>query len=132
MNRRDFMKTTMLAGATAAVTRQAGAGQKPSGPITVGVIGCGARAHQHLQDIGSIPDVEVVAVCDAYTGRADRAKARTGGRATIVTDYREILANPAIEAVFVVTPDHWHKAMTIEALAAKKDVYLEKPMSYSI
>ena len=79
-----------------------------------------------------MPDVEIVAVCDAYAGRAERAKARTNGRAAIVADYKAILANPAIDAVFIVTPDHWHKTMTVEALAAKKDVYLEKPMSYSI
>jgi len=132
MNRRDFMKTTMLAGATAAVARPTAAQQKPGERITVGFIGCGARAHQHLQDIGAMADVEVLAVCDAYTGRAERAKARTNGRAAIVADYKEILANPAIDAVFIVTPDHWHKAMTVEALAAKKDIYLEKPMSYSI
>jgi predicted dehydrogenase len=132
MNRRDFMKTTMLAGTAAAVARPTSAAQKPSERVAVGFIGCGARAHQHLQDLGSMPDVEIVAVCDAYAGRAERAKARTNGRAAIVADYKEILANPAIDAVFIVTPDHWHKTMTVEALAAKKDVYLEKPMSYSI
>ena len=79
-----------------------------------------------------MPGVEVVAVCDAYKGRAERAKSRTGGRATIVQDYHEILAMPGVDAVFIVTPDHWHKTMAVEALAAKKDIYLEKPMSYSI
>jgi predicted dehydrogenase len=133
MNRRDFMKTTVLAGATASVARSAHAQTvSPSEKIAVGFIGCGARAHQHLQDLGRMNDVEVVAVCDAYTGRAQRARERTGGRATIVKDYKEILANPAIDSVFIVTPDHWHKTMMIEALAAKKDIYLEKPMSHSV
>ena len=132
MNRRDFMKSTVVAGATAAFARPVEAAVAPSDRITVGFIGCGARAHEHLDDVKAMAGVEVVAVADAYAGRAERARARTGGRAAIVGDYREILANPAVDAVFVVTPDHWHKAMVVEALAAKKDVYVEKPMSYSI
>jgi predicted dehydrogenase len=132
MNRRDFMKSTVVAGATAAFARPADAAVAPGDRLTVGFIGCGARAHEHLDDVTSMSGVEVVAVADAYTGRAERARARTGGRAAIVGDYREILANPGIDAVFVVTPDHWHKTMVVEALAAGKDVYVEKPMSYSI
>jgi len=132
MNRRDFMKSTVVAGATAAFARPADAAVAPGDRLTVGFIGCGARAHEHLDDVTSMSGVEVVAVADAYTGRAERARARTGGRAAIVGDYREILANPGIDAVFVVTPDHWHKTMVVEAVAAGKDVYVEKPMSYSI
>ena len=132
MNRRDFMKSTVVASATAAFARPVEAAVAPSDWITVGFIGCGARAHEHLDDANPMAGVEVVAVADAYAGRAERARARTGGRAAIVGDYREILANPGIDAVFVATPDHWHKAMVVEALAAKKDVYVEKPMSYSI
>ena len=133
MNRRDFMKTTVIASATAALARPGEAKTvAPSDRLAIGVIGCGARAHEHLQNLVEMPGVEVVAVCDAYKGRAERAKSRTGGRATIVQDYHEILAMPGVDAVFIVTPDHWHKTMAVEALAAKKDIYLEKPMSYSI
>jgi predicted dehydrogenase len=132
MNRRDFMKSTVAAGATAAFARPGEAAVPPSDRLTVAFIGCGARAHEHMDVVTSMAGVEVAAVADAYTGRAERARMRTGGRATIVRDYREILANPGIDAVFVVTPDHWHKTMVVEALAAKKDVYVEKPMSYSI
>jgi predicted dehydrogenase len=132
MNRRDFMKTTAMAGATAALARSSEAAVPPGDRITVGFIGCGARAHEHMDAVTAMTGVEVVAVADAYRGRAERARVRTGGRATIVSDYHEILANPSIDAVFIVTPDHWHKTMSVEALAAKKDIYLEKPMSYSV
>jgi predicted dehydrogenase len=132
MNRRDFMKSTVVAGATAALARPADAAVAPSDRVTVGFIGCGARAHQHLDDVTSMQGVEVVALADAYTGRAERARVRTGGRATIVRDYHEILANPGVDAVFIVTPDHWHKTMAVEALAARKDIYIEKPMSHSV
>jgi predicted dehydrogenase len=132
MNRRDFMKTTVMVGATTAFARPTTAAVPPGDRLAVGFIGCGARAHQHLQNVVGMPGIEVVAVADAYQGRAERARARTGGRARIVTDYHEILADPGIDAVFIVTPDHWHKTMTVEALAARKDIYLEKPMSYSV
>ena len=74
----------------------------------------------------------MVALCDAYTGRLDRARARTGGTATVFQDYRALLASPSVDAVFIATPDHWHKTMAVDALAAGKDVYLEKPMSFVI
>lgn len=132
MNRRDFMKTTMIAGAAMTGSRTRAFALPPGERLTVGFIGCGARAHQHIEDIVGMNGVEIVAVCDAYKGRAERARARTGGRAAIVADYHEILANPSVDAVFIVTPDHWHKTMAVEALQAKKDIYIEKPMSYSI
>ena len=133
MNRRDFMKTTVLATAgTAVASRQATARTAPSDRLRVGFVGCGARAHQLLQVAVEMPDVDVVALCDAYTGRLDRARARTGGKATVYKDYRELLASPSVDAVFIATPDHWHKTMAVDALSANKDIYLEKPMSFAI
>ena len=119
--RRDFMKTTVLA-----TRRHCGGGAArrpataPSDRLRVGFIGCGARAHQLMQAVVAMPDVEVVALCDAYTGRLDRARARTGGKATVYKDYRELLASPSVDAVFIATPDHWHKTMAIDALAAQQ------------
>ena len=135
MNRRDFMKHTVLTGAAAAVSAGSarGAGPVPAGErVTLGVVGAGARAQQLIDAAQQIPGVEIVAVCDAYTGRATRALARTGGRAAIARDARELLARPGLDAVIVGTPDHLHKVLTVAALDAGKDVYVEKPMTYTI
>jgi predicted dehydrogenase len=96
------------------------------------LIGAGARGQELLQTVLQIAGVEVVALCDAYTGRAARARARTNGLATIYQDYREILGRKEIDAVIVATPDHWHKTMVIEAVQAGKDAYVEKPLTYAI
>ncbi len=134
MNRRDFMKTTVLAGAAAAIgTRAEGAGVQPANErIQAGFIGCGARAQQLMDAVVEMPGIEVIGLADAYTGRLERAKARTGGRATIYRDYKELLASRDIDAVFIATPDHWHRAMAVDALAAKKDIYIEKPFSFTV
>jgi predicted dehydrogenase len=133
MNRRDFMKTTVLAGAAASVaTRAAASTAAPSERVTTAFIGCGARAQQLLEAAMAVPGVEVVGLSDAYTGRLDRAKARTGGRAMVYKDYRELLAAPGIDTVFIATPDHWHRTMAVDALAAKKDIYIEKPFSFTV
>ena len=133
MNRREFMKTTVLASAAGAIASRAAAGTvQANDRIQVGYIACGARAHQLLDATMAVPGVEVVGLCDAYAGRLERAKARTGGRAVIYRDYKELLASPAIDAVFIVTPDHWHKTMALDALAAKKDIYIEKPLSFTV
>ena len=134
MDRRQFMKTTVLAGAaTALASKAAGAGRvQANDRIQVGYIACGARAHQLLDATLAVPGVEVVGLCDAYQGRVERARARTGGRARVYADYHELLASPEIDAVFIVSPDHWHKTMTLDALAARKDIYIEKPFSFTV
>ena len=98
MNRRDFMKTTVLASAaTAMAGSRATAATAPSDRLRIGFIGCGARAQQLMQAALAMSDVEAVALCDAYTGRLDRARARTGGKATVYKEYRELLASPAVD-----------------------------------
>lgn len=122
----------MLATAgTTMAARRGSAATAPSDRLRVGFIGCGARAQQLMQAVADMPDVEVVALCDAYSSRIDRARARTGGKATIYKDYRAVLAS-TVDAVFIATPDHWHKTMAIDAVSAGKDVYLEKPMSFAL
>jgi predicted dehydrogenase len=133
MNRRDFMKSTVMATTvTAAAGRRVSATTAPSDRLRVGFIGCGARAQQLMQAVVGMPDLEVVALCDAYTGRIDRARARTGGKAIVYKDYRDLLSSSSVDAVFIATPDHWHKTMAIDAVGANKDVYLEKPMTFAI
>ena len=100
--------------------------------ITVGMMGVGARAQELLEATRSLPDVEIVGVCDAYKGRVERAIERTGDRAKNYEDYREIIADPTIDAVLIGTPDHWHAPMILESLRAGKHVYVEKPMTYGV
>jgi predicted dehydrogenase len=104
----------------------------PNGRITVGFIGVGARAHQVIDDISKIPGVEIVALCDAYKGRLEHAVEMTKGRAKTYKDHRELLAAPGIDAVYIGTPDHLHKQHAIATVEAGKDVYIEKPLAYTI
>ena len=76
--------------------------------------------------------VEIVSVTDAYRGRLERAVERTQGRAKTVPDYREIFDDPAIDAVIIASPDHWHARQCIQALNAGKHVYCEKPLTYTV
>ncbi|MEW5979989.1 MAG: Gfo/Idh/MocA family oxidoreductase [Acidobacteriota bacterium] len=133
MNRRRFLGST-AAGLVLSGSRMglADNGTSPANRVTVGMIGVGARAHQLIRAIQDVPGTEIVAVCDAYKGRVERAVDRTQARAKAVADYRAILADPSIDAVVISTPDHWHKTMVIDALKAGKDVYVEKPLTYVI
>ncbi|HKX32749.1 MAG TPA: Gfo/Idh/MocA family oxidoreductase [Blastocatellia bacterium] len=141
INRREFIKWSAAAGTTIgaglnlkarASTFSSDRDDSPNGRITLGFIGVGARAHDVMSDVVKMPGFEVVAVCDAYQGRLERALERTGGRAKVYKDHRELLAAPGIDAVYIGTPDHWHKDHAIAALNAGKDVYIEKPLTYTI
>lgn len=130
--RRDFLKTSAVSAgilSAASRTRILGANDR----LNVGLIGCGGMGNSHLNDLLGKADeyqCRVVAVCDVYRRRLNKAKERTGGDAYM--DYRELLARPDIDVVFIVTPDHWHSKISIEAMAAGKHVYVEKPMTLTI
>jgi predicted dehydrogenase len=102
------------------------------GMIGVGIMGTGhlrAFVRQQEQD----KDIEVAAVCDVYQRHRERAKAisRLEDK-DIYVDYRELLARPDIDCVLIATPDHWHAQMAIDAFAAGKDVYLQKPSTLTV
>lgn len=125
--RREFVAGGALAAAAAAGAAPA---PGPNDRVQVGVIGCGARSHELMRHLMTAGGAEITAVCDAYQGRMERAVERVGGKARKVTDYRGILNDKSIDAVMIVTPDHWHKTMVMEAIAAGKDVYCEKPLTF--
>ncbi len=141
INRRQFIQRSLVGAAAAplvvhTLTNEVAASTEavtPNDRIQVGVIGVGARVQSGLLDAAlAVPGVEVIGVCDAYKGRVARALERPGNKAKDYGDYRAMLADKSIDAVVIATPDHWHKQQTIEALAAGKDVYLEKPMTLTI
>jgi predicted dehydrogenase len=102
--------------------------------LRVGIIGCGGLAQgAHIPSLMKMKDadnVEIVAVCDVYQKRLDQAATTTG--AAPVKDYRAILDRKDIDYVAIVTPEHWHARMTLDAADAGKHIYCEKPMTWSI
>ncbi len=136
MDRRTFLAGTLATAAAArlhASAQGAGSAEPASDRVRIGFAGMGARAQELVDAIAaSGANAEVVALCDAYRGRAERGKARAGGRAAIVDDYRRLLDDRNIDAVFIATPDHWHSRMAIDAVSAGKDVYIEKPMTFTV
>lgn len=100
--------------------------------VRLGFIGLGIRGTYLLESFTSVPGVRAVVGCDAYTGHLDRAKEITGGKIETTRDYRAVLDRKDIDAVVIATPDHWHHRMTLDALAADKHVFIEKPLTWSI
>ena len=101
--------------------------------INVGVIGAGGMGFGHIKMLKPRSDVKIVAVSDIYTRRKQRAKDFLGlSDKDIHHDYHDLLARSDVDAVFIVTPDHWHYRMSIDALDAGKDVYVQKPMAHRI
>jgi len=96
--------------------------------INLALIGCGIQGIYDTNAALKIAGVKLVAVCDLYTGRLDRAKELWGYDFFTSRDYRMLLERMDIDAVIVATPDHWHKKITIEAMESGKAVYCEKPM----
>jgi len=141
INRREFLEAA-LATAAAAQARPMFAGetrarvQGANDRIRVGIIGCGNRGNQVATDWMKHKDSVFIAACDVAKDRLDSTAARLGetqgNKLETYEDYRRILERKDVDAVFIATPDHWHSPMTIEAIAAGKDVYCEKPVSNEI
>ena len=75
---------------------------------------------------------QLIAACDVYEPRRDEVRERSKGIASTHLDYRDILARKDVDAVIIAAPDQWHVKMACDALAAVKDVYLEKPVTHTI
>jgi len=103
-----------------------------SDQIGVGFIGSGIRGTQLIEDFKLIPGLKFLAVCDVYDGCLERAKEQLGDSIRTSKDYRTVLDRKDIDAVVIATPDHWHKRMVLDALAAGKHVYIEKPLTWSL
>lgn len=126
MNRREFVRTT--AGALLATSRALGANDR----IRVGLIGTGGRCMYLAELLKGLPGNEIVAACDIYEPHRLEAAEKMGPQAKPVKDYREVLNRSDIDAVVIGAPDHWHVPMTLDATAAGKDVYVEKPVTHTI
>ena len=101
--------------------------------LRVGVIGAGQRMGTLLDCAEKSGPHTLVAVADPYKPRYESVlKREAGASATTHTDYHPILDNKEIDTVFIATPDHWHVRIAVDALAAGKDVYLEKPVTHTI
>lgn len=103
-------------------------------PVGLAVIGLGPRGREILTALARVgPVANVVAICDDFKAPVFVKKAQAiAPKAALVTDYRQVLSNPAVNAVFIATPTHLHKQIALDALAAGKHVYCEAPLAHTI
>jgi len=131
LNRRQFLRTagqsaTALA-AVSAVAPSILSAPSPNRTIGVGCIGIGTRGGDLMNAVVAVPGVKVVAVCDVYEAHRQKGLRRSRNPdAKAYEDYRELLADPRVDAVIIATPDHWHCQMVLDAVKAGKDIYCEK------
>jgi predicted dehydrogenase len=129
VSRRAFLKTSAAAALTAAVRpRACGAVET----LNVGLIGTGGRCRHLMQALAKVPNVRTVAVCDVWDVALEQARKLVGPGAFATKKYKEVLDRKDVHAVLIASPDHWHVPMTVDACAAGKDVYVEKPLTHNL
>lgn len=143
LSRRDFLAKTAAAGAAAAAGSPLLAAPEivpasvfgeegkpaPSDRVQVGLIGCGGMGRENLKNCASHPAAVVTAICDVWKARLDDTIAKFEDTAKPYHDYRDLLQAKDVDAVIIAPPPHWHALMAIHACEAKKDIYLQKPMT---
>ncbi len=137
MTRRDAMKLLGIGASSITLGGyQASAqGYSKNETINIGLIGCGGRMRSLHRGLKPIPGVNIVSVCDVYDDFLNSIHVLVGGRDREVQKtgyYEEVLGRKDIDAVIVATTDHWHVPITIDAVEARKDVYVEKPVTHKL
>jgi predicted dehydrogenase len=133
VSRRAFLKSSAAAAALTAFGAPAVlASRSPNETLNVGCIGTGGRCRTLMKPLATIPNVRIAAVCDIYDAHLDEGKKLADPKAFATKVYKELLDRKDIDAVLIGAPDHWHVPMTVDALAADKDVYVEKPLTHKM
>ncbi len=129
----SFSRRAFVAAAGALAARSYAQISGANERLRSGVIGCGGQAMDHLRNLARMKESDncaVTAVCDVFEKRAQQAAQLTGGK--IHKNYHDLLADKDVDYVLIATPEHWHFQMTMDAAAAGKHIYCEKPMTYSV
>ncbi len=142
MNRRQFLKNACGAAIAVpyfipdSVIGRSGM-VAPSNRIASGCIGVGGMGTANLKSFLGQHNAQVLAVCDVDTQHrkqaCDLVNAAYGNQdCAVYNDFRELLARTDIDAVMIAVPDHWHGIIAVAAARARKDIYGEKPLAYTI
>lgn len=137
VSRRAFVKQASLTAGVAfptIVPSSVFGANAPSERANLAAFGVGVRGTAVHGSMAGLPDARYVAVCDAYGSRRERAKkvwdaVYGGDYVKMYSNPWEVLQRSDIDAVVICTPDHWHLPLAIAAAKAKKDMYVEKPLS---
>ncbi len=142
MHRREFLRQSASALAATIIlpqTIQARALRSsvaPSDQLNVALVGCKSMGWYDLEDIMRHEGINCVALCDIdrniLENRAAEAAKKWGRTPDLYSDYRRLLERSDVDIIVIGTPDHWHCKIMIDACAAGKDVYVEKPVANSI
>ena len=138
VTRRDFLK--IAAGSTASAQALSGLTfltqpEKVFGAndrVRVAVCGLRGRGKDHLNAFSHVPNVEIAALCDVDENVLAKRRSEVKGNPRTAVDVRRLLDDPAIDAISIATPNHWHTLIAIWACQAGKDVYVEKPCSHNL
>jgi predicted dehydrogenase len=121
LQRRSFI----LAGGGALLSAQTAT----SDQISLGVIGSGGRGTSVMTVFQKDASVRVAAICDVYEPNLEKALSiASKDHPKAYRNYKELLDDKSVQAVLIATPEHWHHRMVLDALAAGKDIYIEKPL----
>ncbi len=137
-SRRGFMSGAVGGAALAAASgRPAKSAQvRASDTLNIGVVGFRGRGRAHIREFARMPGVRVAYLCDVderlFPDAVAEVEQLGGYTPRTETDIRKLLEREDLDAISIATPDHWHALMTIWACQAGKDVYVEKPCSYTL
>ena len=150
LSRKNFLKVSAL-GTTGAVlgssplfgqTPAPKAKTAPSDIVNIALIGCGAQGPGVARSFMGLNDVRVIGGCDVYQFKREKfqktvednyaAKGISTKGFKIYENFEELMLNKDIDAVIIATPDHWHSLIGVAACQAGKDIYVEKPMSFTV